>query len=273
MFSVKSYQRAAGRCLCSLCGGRLSFLRYALMVCMSGMLGMLGLLGPVSSASAAGGMWAAPGAPFYVLLNNSSYVTCSIGVPLADRSGKHYFMTAGHCFRTPHGRHMSTARHSGLKVVDPVAGRVVGHEVFSTRPHGSLIDISVIAMNPGARFSDTYSPVHLSTVSARNTLGSSACLLSQHNRRPDADCGKIIHKNTTSQVGYPWPMRGDVAQYCASVGDSGGLVYNRSGILGIQTSAQDPGATHHCVSHYVDIHAALAAIHSAPIPGLHIAAF
>lgn len=221
-----------------------------------------------ASGAHADGVWAPPGASFYTKGVNG-WFSCSVGVPLTDNAGKHYFLTAGHCFRSSNGRHLVTRSHGGLPVYDSNSRQVVGYELLYLNPHRHFLDISLVYMPPGARF-QAGSSAHASGISASSGKGAQACVMGQHS---SGECGVVLKKFVNGQVGYPWPALVNEASYCSREGDSGGLIYNSGGVLGIQSSVNTVGGgKSKCSSYYVDIHTALRAFKK-HAPGLHVVPF
>lgn len=217
------------------------------------------------TANATAADWAWPGQKFVVDIGDSGTKSCSVGYPGTDSAGNRYFITAGHCFRTSSGSHYERRDGTTLDVYDPDNLRVsVGWERVYTIPSGGyFVDISVVQMRPGRKLTG-YGWTQIPAVASTSRVGDTACAVGQNHER--STCGKVTAVGAEIQVkGYSWTKVVNQATYCSYPGDSGGAVYNSSGVLGI-VSAGPPDT---CNDSYVPISIALKAIRNS-IPSFRL---
>ncbi|KXP04860.1 hypothetical protein AXK59_15975 [Tsukamurella tyrosinosolvens] len=209
------------------------------------------------AASATSADWAWPGQRFLVDIGNNTTKSCSVGYPGTDSAGNRYFITAGHCFRTSSGNHYVNRGRSGLDVFGPNdTSTSIGWEKLyaNLNDEGYYLDISLVQMRPGKRLRG-YGWPDIPARESVSRVGDSACAVGQ--RHNESTCGEVTAVGTEIRMsGYPWKSIVNRATYCSFPGDSGGLVYNNSGILGIVSA----GPRDTCNDSYVPIAAALRSI-------------
>ncbi|TWS17777.1 trypsin-like serine protease [Tsukamurella tyrosinosolvens] len=219
----------------------------------------------VGTANATSADWAWPGQKFVVAIGGNSTKSCSVGYPGTDNAGNRYFITAGHCFRTSSGSHYERRDGTTLDVYDPAnPGVSIGWERVYTIPSGGYyVDISVVQMRSGKKLTG-YGWKQIPAVASTSRVGDTACAVGQNHER--STCGKVTEVGAEIQVkGYDWKKVVNTATYCTYPGDSGGAVYNDSGVLGIVSSAP----TDTCHDSYVPISIALKAIRNS-IPSFRL---
>jgi hypothetical protein len=97
---------------------------------------------------------------------------------------------------------------------------------------------------------------HIPDNAVAAAVGAQACLVSY--RHNTANCGAVTATGVRETVnGYPWAEDVSTASYCSHPGDSGGAVYNSSGALGIELTADEahnrPGTSRACNSSFIPI--------------------
>jgi hypothetical protein len=97
---------------------------------------------------------------------------------------------------------------------------------------------------------------HITDNSVSAAVGDGACLVGS--RHDSANCGAVTATGVRQTVnGYPWTEDVSTASFCAQPGDSGGAVYNSSGALGIEITADaarnEPGTPGACKSSFIPI--------------------
>jgi hypothetical protein len=200
--------------------------------------------------------WAWPGMQYDIYKNNSWY-KCSVGFPAWNSAGTRYFISAGHCFRSESGTHYQQPRGAGVEVYSPSDHRTaVGFERTYTIPSGGMYDdVSLVEMFPGRKlYGNGWQHIPDNPVTA--DVGDGACLVGY--RHYKASCGAVTATRVRQAVtGYPWMEDVTTASFCAHPGDSGGAVYNSSGALGIEISADsahnEPGTPGNCTSSFIPI--------------------
>jgi hypothetical protein len=200
--------------------------------------------------------WAWPGLRYDVLKDNSWY-SCSVGLPTWDNAGTRYFISAGHCFRDESGNHIEQPGGAGLNVYTPSDHQTpVGFERTYTLPSNNMYnDVSLVEMYPGKKLDGT-GWQHIPDTPVAAAVGDQACLVGLNHDK--SNCGLVTatesHEKT---IGYPWMEVLTDASYCAYPGDSGGAVYNSSGALGIETTANikqnAPGTPGACSSTFFPV--------------------
>lgn len=116
-------------------------------------------------------------------------------------------------------------------------------------------DVSLVEMYPGKKlYGNGWQHIPDNPVAA--AVGDQACLVGA--RHDTANCGTVTATEVSQSVtGYPWMEVVSTASFCAHPGDSGGAVYNKSGALGIEITADaghnDPGTPGACISSFISI--------------------
>ena len=200
--------------------------------------------------------WAWPGMQYDIYKNNSWY-TCSVGFPAWNGAGTRYFISAGHCFRSESGTHYQQPGGAGVQIYSPSDQHTaVGFELTYTIPNGGRYDdVSLVEMYPGKKlYGNGWQHIPDKPVAA--AVGAQACLVGY--RHKTANCGAVTATGVRETVnGYPWTEDVSTASYCSHPGDSGGAVYNSSGALGIELTADEahnePGTSGACNSSFIPI--------------------
>jgi Trypsin len=115
--------------------------------------------------------------------------------------------------------------------------------------------VSLVEMFPGKKlYGNGWQHIPDNPVAA--AVGDGACLVGY--RHDTANCGAVTATGVRQTVtGYPWMEDVTTASFCAHPGDSGGAVYNSSGALGIEISADtghnEPGTPGACSSSFIPI--------------------
>lgn len=208
------------------------------------------------AANATSADWAWPGQEFLVDIGDNGTKSCSVGYPGTDNAGNRYFITAGHCFRTDSGRHYIHRDGTALDVYSPRdESTSIGWERLHTIPSGThYLDISVVQMRPGKKVGG-YGWTSIPARESASRVGDTACAVGQNHKR--STCGKVTAVGVATSIrGYDRDSITNRATYCSYPGDSGGAVYNSSGVLGIVSS----GPSNACNDAYVPISLALISI-------------
>jgi hypothetical protein len=200
--------------------------------------------------------WAWPGMQ-YDIYKNGSWYNCSVGFPAWDSAGTRYFISAGHCFRSDSGTHYQQPDGSGVEIYLPSDHYTsVGFERTYTIPSGGMYDdVSLVEMSPGKKlYGNGWH--HIPDNPVAGAVGDEACLVGD--RHDKSNCGTVTATGVRQTVtGYPWREDVTTASYCAHPGDSGGAVYNSSGALGIEVTADaarnEPGTPGVCSSSFIPI--------------------
>ncbi|WP_225535722.1 trypsin-like serine protease, partial [Tsukamurella tyrosinosolvens] len=116
------------------------------------------------------------------------------------------------------------------------------------------LDISVVQMRPGKKVGG-YGWTSIPARESASRVGDTACAVGQNHKR--STCGKVTAVGVATSIrGYDRDSITNRATYCSYPGDSGGAVYNSSGVLGIVSS----GPSNACNDAYVPISLALISI-------------
>lgn len=173
----------------------------------------------------------------YDIFKADSWYECSVGFPAWDDAGNRYFISAGHCFRSESGTHYERPGGAGVEIYTPSDHHdAIGFEhVFTIPNNGIYNDASLVEMYPGRKLDgDGWQHIPDNPITA--AVGDRACLVGLNHHT--ANCGTVtptgLHEKAT---GYTWTEELNSASFCAYPGDSGGAVYNDSGALGIETTA------------------------------------
>jgi hypothetical protein len=200
--------------------------------------------------------WAWPGMQ-YDYFEAGGWSHCSVGFPAWDSAGNRYFISAGHCFRDESGTHYVQPGGAGVEVYTPSDHRTpVGFEQTYTIPGTDIYtDVSLVEMYPGKKlYGNGWQ--HIPDTPMEAAVGDQACLVGVNHQTPN--CGTVTATGVReTMTGYRWPEVVDSATFCAYPGDSGGAVYNDSGALGIEGSANTeqnkPGTPGPCSSQFIPI--------------------
>jgi Trypsin len=218
-------------------------------------LGLSAIAAPQANA-ATNADWAWPGMQYDIYKNNSWY-TCSVGFPAWNSAGTRYFISAGHCFRSESGTHYQRPGGAGVEVYNSSdQNTAVGFELTYTIPSGGRYDdVSLVEMYPGKKLYG-HGWQHIPDDPVAAAVGDGACLVGS--RHDAANCGAVTATGVRQTVnGYPWTEDVTTASFCAHPGDSGGAVYNSSGALGIEITADaarnEPGTPGACSSSFIPI--------------------
>ncbi len=208
------------------------------------------------TANATAADWAWPGQEF-VVYADGGYMSCSVGYPGTDSAGNRFFITAGHCFRTDSGSHYVHRDGTALDIYDPARRSTsIGWErmYMPANDDGYYLDISLVQMRPGRKLTgDGWRSIP--AVESMSRVGDTACAVGKNHNR--STCGKVTAIGEEMTIsGYSWTSIVNRATYCSYPGDSGGAVYNSSGVLGIVSA----GPKNVCDDAYVPISLALKAI-------------
>jgi hypothetical protein len=212
-------------------------------------------LGPQAN-SVTNSDWAWPGLRYDIFRANSWY-SCSVGFPTWDSAGTRYFISAGHCFRDESGNHFEQPGGAGLNVYTPSDHQTpVGFERTYTIPSGGMYnDVSLVEMYHGKKL-DGNGWQHIPDTPVAAAVGDQACLVGLNHDKSNCGVVTAAGKRETT-IGYSWTEVLTDASYCAYPGDSGGAVYNSSGALGIETTADtkqnEPGTPGACSSTFFPI--------------------
>lgn len=224
-----------------------------LVITLMSVIGMTTMTAGAASATSAD--WAWPGQKFLIYADGG-FMSCSVGYPGTDGAGNRYFITAGHCFRTDSGRHYIHRNGTGLDIYDPRnKSTAIGSErMYMPSSDGYYLDISLVQMRPGKKLTGDGWP-KIPAVESVSRVGDVACAVGQNHER--STCGRVTRVGDEIQItGYSWTSVVNKATYCSYPGDSGGAVYNSSGVLGIVSA----GPEDVCHDAYVPISLALKAI-------------
>jgi hypothetical protein len=221
----------------------------------------LSLISLPRASAATDADWAWPGMKYDVFKDDSWY-SCSVGFPAWNAAGTRFFISAGHCFRSPSGTHYLQPGGAGIDVFAPSDHLTpVGFERTYTIPSGNRYDdVSLVEMYPGKRL-DGNGWQHIPDNPMPGAVGDQACLVGY--RHGTANCGSVTATGVQQSLdGYPWMVNVSTASFCALSGDSGGAVYNETGALGIEISHDTAqSATGPCSSSFIPITLVLEILH------------
>lgn len=165
----------------------------------------------------------------------SSVGECSLGYSVIDSNSNPYVITAAHCWYGENIGIYQGASYIGTRSsifhygndVDAVAIRVSSNSLLSNYVYNEVFTLTGVE-TPG-----------------NDVIGQTICMLGR-NRGESSLCGPLQSKNSSMfwnnpNIGEVWFNNSRLASYNSTGGDSGGTVFNRNTLMGVNKGRFETG--------------------------------